>query len=82
MAIDPARVHDRYMGTGSDGSDTDGLGNAYLAFGGELLRYARRSLHDPQLAEEVVQETFARAWRSRATFDREVGPVHRVAVRH
>ncbi len=63
------------MANGPDGTDTEALGSAYQAYGGELLRFARRSLHDPQLAEEAVQETFARAWRSRATFDAEVGPL-------
>jgi RNA polymerase sigma-70 factor (ECF subfamily) len=63
------------MANGPDGTDTEALGTAYRAHGGELLRFARRSLHDPQLAEEAVQETFARAWRSRATFDRDVGPI-------
>ncbi len=61
------------MASGPDGADTEALGGAYQAHGGELLRFARRSLHDPQLAEEAVQETFVRAWRSRSTFDHEVG---------
>ena len=61
------------MTHGLEGADRDGLGAAYLAHGGELLRYARRSLHDAQLAEDAVQETFARAWRSRSSFDPEVG---------
>ena len=59
----------------ADGTDTEALGIAYQSYGGELLRFARRSLRDPQLAEEAVQETFARAWRSRATFDHTVGPL-------
>jgi RNA polymerase sigma-70 factor (ECF subfamily) len=61
------------MVNGSETADTEGLRNAYLAYGGELLGYARRSLGDPQLAEEAVQETFARAWRSRDSFRQDLG---------
>ena len=63
------------MAKGSGGTDTEALGTAYRAHGAELLRFARRSLHDPELAEEAVQETFARAWRSRSTYDGGVGPI-------
>jgi RNA polymerase sigma-70 factor (ECF subfamily) len=63
------------MANGPEAADTETLGTAYSTYGGELLRYARRSLHDPQLAEEAVQETFARAWRSRSTFDPGVAPL-------
>ena len=63
------------MANGPDGADTETLGSAYEAYGSELLRFAHRSLHDPHLAEEAVQETFARAWRSRVTFDRGMGPL-------
>jgi RNA polymerase sigma-70 factor (ECF subfamily) len=55
--------------------DTRGLRQAYLTYGGELLGYARKSLGDPQLAEEVVQETFERAWRFRSSFRRDGGPM-------
>ncbi len=59
----------------AEAEDRETLRSAYVAHGGELLGFARRSLHDVQLAEEAVQETFARAWRSWATFDRELGAV-------
>jgi RNA polymerase sigma-70 factor (ECF subfamily) len=41
----------------------------YDAHGGELYRFARRSLGDSGLAEEAVQEAFVRAWRASATYD-------------
>jgi RNA polymerase sigma-70 factor (ECF subfamily) len=41
----------------------------YDAHGAELYRFARRSLGDPGLAEEAVQEAFVRAWRASATYD-------------
>ncbi len=38
-----------------------GFRAAYAAHGGELYRFANRSLGDGMLAEEAVQETFLRA---------------------
>ncbi len=49
------------------------LGPAFDAHRRELAGHARRVLGDAHLAEEVVQETFARAWRARHRFDPEVG---------
>lgn len=49
--------------------DEEALRAAYAAHGGELFRLALRSLGDRGLAEEVVQETFVRAWQSREKFD-------------
>jgi RNA polymerase sigma-70 factor, ECF subfamily len=46
---------------------------AYAAHGGELYGFAVRSLRDPGLAEEAVQETFLRAWRAGDRFDPELG---------
>ena len=42
---------------------------AYDAHGGELYRFARRSLGDSGLAEDAVQEAFVRAWRASASYD-------------
>jgi RNA polymerase sigma-70 factor (ECF subfamily) len=47
--------------------------DAYRAHGGELYGFALRALRDSGLAEETVQETFARAWRARAQFDASIG---------
>jgi len=44
---------------------------AYRQYAPELFRLAVRSLGDRGLAEEVVQETFVRAWRHEDRFDRE-----------
>jgi RNA polymerase sigma-70 factor, ECF subfamily len=43
--------------------------DVYDRYGGELFGFALRALEDRQLAEEVVQETFVRAWRSAGQFD-------------
>lgn len=47
--------------------------DAYAAHAGELYGFAVRSLDDPGLAEEAVQETFLRAWRAGERFDPEIG---------
>jgi RNA polymerase sigma-70 factor (ECF subfamily) len=46
---------------------------AYSAHGGEMFGFATRSLGDPGLAEEAVQETFLRAWRAAGSFDEQLG---------
>jgi RNA polymerase sigma-70 factor (ECF subfamily) len=51
----------------------DGVRVVYAAHGGELYRFALRSLGDHGLAEEAVQETFVRAWQAADRFDDELG---------
>ncbi|MFF8812405.1 sigma-70 family RNA polymerase sigma factor [Streptomyces pactum] len=42
---------------------------AYDLYGGELFGFACKALGDRQLAEDVLQETFLRAWRAPQGFD-------------
>jgi RNA polymerase sigma-70 factor (ECF subfamily) len=56
-----------------EAADEAGLRDAFLSHGGELFGFARRSLNSTPNAEDVVQETFSRAWRSRARFDPTLG---------
>ncbi|MHB8518942.1 MAG: sigma-70 family RNA polymerase sigma factor [Acidimicrobiales bacterium] len=58
---------------GPDVVDEASLREAFLAHGGELFGFARRALNSPESAEDVVQETFSRAWRSRSRFDATLG---------
>ena len=59
--------------TSSEAADESGLRDAFLSHGGELFGFARRSLNSTERAEDAVQETFARAWRSRSRFDSSLG---------
>lgn len=51
----------------------DAVQAAYHAHAGELFGVALRGLDDRGLAEDAVQETFLRAWRSRDRFDPALG---------
>ena len=42
---------------------------AYIAHGPEIYRFVLRGLGDPGAAQDVVQETFLRAWRAGDRFD-------------
>src|SRR5690242_21689916 len=71
------RRHARLMCT--DGSaqlcSEQGMAAAHAAYHARLLARARRVVVDPDLAEDVVQEAFLRAWRACASFDPEGGPL-------
>ncbi len=69
----PRPISHDAMVSSVESADAAGLRAACLAHGGELYGYARRRLTDTGLAEEAVQETFLRAWRSRERFDSSLG---------
>jgi RNA polymerase sigma-70 factor, ECF subfamily len=52
-----------------------GLAAAHAAYHARLLARARRIVVDPDLAEDVVQEAFLRAWRACSSFDPAGGPL-------
>lgn len=54
-------------------ASNDGVRAAYAAHGDELYRAARRLCGDGALAEEIVQETFVRAWRAADRYDERLG---------
>lgn len=49
--------------------DENAVCAAYNAHGPELYRFVLRGLGDPGAAQDVVQETFLRAWRAADRFD-------------
>lgn len=54
-------------------ADDDSVRAAYDLHGPELYRFCLRMLGDAGQAEDAVQDTFVRAWRSRERFDPTVG---------
>ena len=52
-----------------------GIAAVHAAYHARLLARARRIVVDPDLAEDVVQETFLRAWRACGSFDPAGGPL-------
>ena len=52
-----------------------GLAAAHAAYHTRLLARARRIVVDPDLAEDVVQEAFLRAWHACSSFDPAGGPL-------
>jgi RNA polymerase sigma-70 factor (ECF subfamily) len=58
-------------------SDTSGeaLRALYRTYAGELLGFALNSLSDRETAEEIVQETFTRAWRHADRYEAARGSV-------
>src|ERR671934_3104319 len=47
----------------------------YRTYAGELLGFALNALNDRETAEEIVQETFTRAWRHADRYDPARGSV-------
>ena len=64
-----ATDHDLELGTDR------GIRHASLTYGAELHSFAARRLGDQTYAEDAVQETLLRAWRSADHFDPARGTV-------
>ncbi len=56
--------------------DPDAVREIIRRHGGAVMTVARSIVHDEQLAAEVVQQTFTKAWRAASRFDanREIAP--------
>src|SRR3954467_8279859 len=53
----------------------ESLRTLYRTYAGELLGFALNALSDRETAEEIVQETFTRAWRHADRYDAARGSV-------
>jgi RNA polymerase sigma-70 factor, ECF subfamily len=52
-----------------DATEAEGVRAMYAAHAGPIFAFALRATGDRQVAEEVVQDTFVRAWRAMDRFD-------------
>jgi RNA polymerase sigma-70 factor (ECF subfamily) len=52
-----------------------GMATAHAEYHARMLTRARRVVVDPDLAEDVVQEAFLRAWQACSSFDLAGGPL-------
>src|SRR5437867_7397866 len=55
--------------------DESALESLYARYGGLVYTLALRIVGDPELAREVVQDTFLRSWDGRETYDSRRGRV-------
>jgi RNA polymerase sigma-70 factor, ECF subfamily len=55
--------------------DESALEQLYTRYGGLVYSLALRIVGDPELAREVLQDTFLRSWDGRATYDPQRGRV-------
>ncbi len=64
--------------------DPDAIRTLYSEYGGAVFTVARSIVHDPELAADVVQQTFVKAWRAASSFDdrRELAPWLYSIARH
>ena len=56
-------------------TDESALETLYARYGGLVYTLARRIVGDTELAREVLQDTFLRAWDGRETYDAARGRV-------
>jgi RNA polymerase sigma-70 factor, ECF subfamily len=56
--------------------DPDAVRDVYREYAGPVMTVARSIVHDRELAADVVQQTFVKAWRSAGSFDggRDLAP--------
>ena len=59
--------------SGPDLASDDGMRRAALTYGAELRGYAARRVRNETLADDLVQETWLRAWRAAHQFDPKRG---------
>jgi RNA polymerase sigma-70 factor (ECF subfamily) len=74
-AVTTAGTDTRSPDEGAELCTEHGMAAAHAAYHARLLARARRIVVDPDLAEDVVQEAFLRAWRARCSFDPAGGPL-------
>src|SRR5215468_625335 len=55
--------------------DESALEALYARYGGLVFTLAMRIVGDPELAREVLQDTFLRSWDGRETFDPQRGRI-------
>lgn len=66
---------DTDLGRALAAADLDALALVYDRYGAVAYSLAVRTLGDPRMAEDVVQETFLKLWNSASSFDESRGSI-------
>lgn len=76
LAVQAPDIHfmqDQQLITRLQAQDRTAIGALYDAYGGALFGVVLRIVQQRELAEQVLQDTFVKAWRNGATYDGSKG---------
>lgn len=66
-------MQDQQLITRLQAQDRNAIGQLYDAYGGALFGVVLRIVQQRELAEQVLQDTFLKAWRNGASYDESKG---------
>ncbi|MDO8970709.1 MAG: RNA polymerase sigma factor [Saprospiraceae bacterium] len=73
LAIAPLLMQDQQLINRLQAQDRAAIGTLYEAYGGALFGVVLRIVQQRELAEQVLQDTFVKAWKNGASYDTTKG---------